>query len=300
MPFLFSEISMFERIGRGWGIAKASWAVLKQHPKLIVFPIFSGIAFLLLLGSIAASLYAGSGTQRAHDLFNYLERVNFEDPIVYGAAFLFYFVTSFIIIFFNAALVFCALEAFAGRTPSLRGGFYTAVGRLPQILAWALVAATVGLLLNTLQNMLRDKLGFLGSLLGGLLEVAWAVVTYFVVPVLVVDGVGPIEAVKRSSTILKRTWGESVGGEGGLGIISFLLMLPAFALIFLAIMAGSASGPLLLVLIPLIVLYIVALSVVFTALGTIFRTGTYIYATTGKAPTSMDQALLQATFCKKE
>jgi hypothetical protein len=289
---------MFERISRGWGIAKASWAVLKLHPKLLVLPIFSGIAFILLIGSIVMSVYAGATGQRMQQFGDFLERVNFEDPIVYAFLFAFYFVCAFIAIFFNAALVFCALEAFAGRTPSLRGGLATAVGRLPQILGWALVSATVGLALNMLQSTLRDRLGFLGSLLGGLLEFAWAVVTYFVVPVLVVDGVGPIEAVKRSSAILKRTWGESIAGEGGLGIISFLLMLPAFLLIALAAVAGA--GPVLVVVVPVVILYIVALSVVFAALGAIFRTGTYIYATTGKAPSNMDPALLQAAFRKKE
>src|SRR6185295_20379099 len=99
----------------------------------------------------------------------------------------------------------------------------TAVGRLPQILAWTFVAATVGLLLNALENFLRDRLGFLGSLLGGILETGWAVLTYFVVPVLVVDGVGPVQAVQRSSEVLKRTRGESLTGEGGLGLISFLM-----------------------------------------------------------------------------
>jgi len=289
---------MFERISRGWGIAKASWAVLKLHPKLLVLPIFSGIAFILLIGSIVMSVYAGATGQRMQQFGDFLERVNFEDPIVYAFLFAFYFVCAFIAIFFNAALVFCALEAFAGRTPSLRGGLATAVGRLPQILGWALVSATVGLALNMLQSTLRDRLGFLGSLLGGLLEFAWAVVTYFVVPVLVVDGVGPIEAVKRSSAILKRTWGESIAGEGGLGIISFLLMLPAFLLIALAAVAGA--GPVLVVVVPVVILYIVALSVVFAALGAIFRTGTYIYATTGKAPSNMDPALLQAAFRKKQ
>jgi hypothetical protein len=288
---------MFERISRGWGIAKASWAVLKIHPKLLVLPIFSGIAFILLIGSIVMSVYAGATGQRMQQFGDFLERVNFEDPIVYAFLFAFYFVCAFIAIFFNAALVFCALEAFAGRTPSLRGGLATAVGRLPQILGWALVSATVGLALNMLQSTLRDRLGFLGSLLGGLLEFAWAVVTYFVVPVLVVDGVGPIEAVKRSSAILKRTWGESIAGEGGLGIISFLLMLPAFLLIALAAVAGA--GPVLVVVVPVVILYIVALSVVFAALGAIFRTGTYIYATTGKAPSNMDPALLQAAFRPK-
>ena len=291
---------MFERIGRGWGIAKASWSVLKLHPKLLVLPILSGIAFLLLVGSIAMSVYAGATGQRAYQFFDVIDNVRFDQPVVYILAFAFYFVCAFIAIFFNAALVFCALEAFAGRVPSLRSGLGTALGRLPQILGWALVSATVGLLLNLLQSTLRDKLGFLGSLLGGLLEFAWAVVTAFVVPVLVVDGVGPIEAVKRSSGILKRTWGESVGGEGGLGIISFLLLLPAFLVIGLAVAGtGETVGAVLLVLLPFVVLYVIALSVVFTALGTIFRTGTYIYATTGKAPSNMDLALLQGAFRKK-
>ncbi len=167
------------------------------------------------------------------------------------------------------------------------------------------MAATVGLLLNMLQNILRDKLGFLGSLLGGLMEFAWAVVTYFVVPVIVVDGVDPIEAVKRSSAILKRTWGESVGGEGGLGIIMFLLMLPALLPAFLIVALGAVTGTqengvILFAPMPLLVLYIVAVLVVLTGLGTIFRTGAYIYATTGKAPSSMDPELLQGAFRKKE
>ncbi len=110
---------MFESIGRGWRIAEISWSVLKLHPKLLVLPILSGIAFLLLIGSIAMSVYAGADSQRAHQLLGYLQRVNFSDPVVYGITFLFYFACSFIVIFFNAALTFCALEAFAGRTPSL-------------------------------------------------------------------------------------------------------------------------------------------------------------------------------------
>jgi hypothetical protein len=289
---------MLERLSRGWGIARASWAVLRQHPKLLVLPILSGLAFMALIGSILMSLYAGATGQRLQQFGDFLERVNFEDPIVYVLLFGFYFVCAAIAIFFNAALVFCALEAFAGRTPSLRAGLGTAAGRLPQILGWALVSATVGLALNILQSTLRDRLGFLGSLLGGLLELAWAVVTYFVVPVLVVDGVGPIEAVRRSSAILKRTWGESIAGEGGLGIISFLLMLPAFLLLFLAGAAGAGAA--LIVVVPVAILYIIALSVVFTALGAIFRTGTYIYATTGKAPSNMDPALLQGAFRPKD
>jgi hypothetical protein len=226
-----------------------------------------------------------------------------DQPIVYVALFAFYFACTFIIVFFNAALIFCALQSFAGKEPSLRAGLATAAGRLPQILAWTFVAATVGLILNALQSFLKDKLGFVGALLGGVAETAWAVVTYFVVPVVVVDGVGPIEAVKRSSAILRRTWGEAIGGEGGLGLISFFFFLPVVLLFGVFGTAGIgvwASPPLAIALIAVVAVYLLALVVVFTALGTIFRTGTYVYATTGQAPSSMDPALLQAAFRKKE
>ena len=287
---------MFERMRRGWGIAKASWSVLKLHPKLLVFPIISGLSLIALVGAIGISMYL----ERSHmaALMEFLKKDNPHDPIVYAVAFVFYFVCSFIVIFFNAALVFCAMQAFAGTTPSLRAGLSTAAGRLPQILGWTLVAATVGLLLNALQNTLRDRLGFLGALLGGLLEFGWAVATFFVIPVVVVDGLGPIAAVKRSAAILKRTWGESLGGEGGLGIIAFAASVPAIALLALVgAIAGKGAGVAIIVV---AVLYLIALSIVFATLGAIFRTGAYIYATTGEAPSSMDPKLLQASFRKKD
>jgi hypothetical protein len=287
---------MFERMRRGWGIAKASWSVLKLHPKLLVFPIISGLSLIALVGAIGISMYL----ERSHmaALMEFLKKDNPHDPIVYAVAFVFYFVCSFIVIFFNAALVFCAMQAFAGTTPSLRAGLSTAAGRLPQILGWTLVAATVGLLLNALQNTLRDRLGFLGTLLGGLLEFGWAVATFFVIPVVVVDGLGPIAAVKRSAAILKRTWGESLGGEGGLGIIAFAASVPAIALLALVgAIAGKGAGVAIIVV---AVLYLIALSIVFATLGAIFRTGAYIYATTGEAPSSMDPKLLQASFRKKD
>lgn len=95
---------MFERIGRGWGIAKASWSVLKLHPKLLVLPVFSGMALLLLIGSIVLSAFTGANSPRLHQWIDQLEHVKFDEPVVYGLMFVFYFVCSFIVIFFNAAM----------------------------------------------------------------------------------------------------------------------------------------------------------------------------------------------------
>jgi len=286
---------MLQRLGRGWGMTKASWAVLRVHPKLLLFPIFSGLAFFTLVAAIGISVLAGA---KSHFIQHLANNVRHDEPLAYAALFALYFACTGIIIFFNAALVFCALQSFAGKEPSLRAGLATAAGRLPQILAWTLVATTVGVILNALQNFLKERLGIFAALLGGVGGVAWSAVTYFVVPVLVVDGVGPIEAVKRSSSILRRTWGELAGGEGGLGVISVLLVLPLVLVIGLVAATGTGFGAdaTTAVALAAVVAYVLALTVVFTALGTIFRTGAYIYATTGKAPSSMDPLLLGAAF----
>lgn len=291
---------MFSSIKRGWAMAGASWAVLKQHPKLLFLPVISGAAFIALLSAIIVpfALFAiANGVETIQD------RAQEGDPLLYLYGFLFYLACTFIIVFFNAALVFCALQAHAGKEPSVLGGFGAAVGRLPQILMWSLVAATVGMILNAIQSFLRDKLGFLGSLIGGLGELAWSAMTYFVVPVLVVEGVDPVTAVKRSLENLRRTWGEAVGGRGGLAIVCMLLLLPVLFFIGIGAAVSSSSGAGAVVIISLAVvaaIYLVVIGTVFSALSTIFSSGVYVYATTGKAPGAMDPRLLQSTFRQKK
>ena len=153
----------------------------------------------------------------------------------YVAAFGVLYVMTAVAIFFNVALIHCALRAHAGETAPIRGGLAAAVGLLPQILGWAFVATTVGVMLNMITDALKNYLGFLGSLLGGLLELSWAVITYFVVPVLVTEKVGPVTAVKRSAAILRSKWGESLAGEARIGLLG--------ALFFLLVGAGLLRRP---------------------------------------------------------
>jgi hypothetical protein len=172
-------------------------------------------------------------------------------------------------------------------------------------LGWALVAATVGVVLNIIEGFLRDKLGILGSFIGGLFEFGWATVTYFVLPVLAAEGVGPIAALRRSSSILKAKWGESLAGEARFGLLGILFFLQA-ALVFaigLAIVlnygaTGMAGlGPLLMTI---GVIYGLATIVVLQALNVIFQAGVYLYATTGRVPSSLDPELVEGAFRPKK
>lgn len=292
---------MFDWFTRGFTMVGASWAVLKDYPKLAVFPVFSGIALIGVTAVLAVP--AGLGTAVGVEL-NLSD--NTMQSLAFVALFVWYFLCTFVIVFCNAALIACALQRFEGKTPTVGSGFTAASKRLPQILGWSLVAATIGVILQAIQSVLSQKLGFIGELLSGIFSGVWGAVTYFVVPVLVTEGVGPIKAVKRSSGILRRTWGESFVGATGLGLVAFLFTLPLVALVFgVAALgnaggAGNTGGQAAMVALGVIgVVYLLALIVVLTALGSIFRAAVYVYASTGVAPSRMDAALLQSSFKPK-
>ncbi len=131
---------MAGRLSRGWSMAKASFAVLKQYPKLAILPAMSGAIFLLIVGAILASLMPqfGSAHSATSSIWKWLD--NGQSPSIwfYLSAFVVLYVMTAVAIFFNVALIHCALRAHAGETPSIRGGLAAAVSLLPQILGWAL------------------------------------------------------------------------------------------------------------------------------------------------------------------
>ena len=297
---------MAGQLSRGWSMAKASFTVLKQHPKLAILPAMSGTIFLLIIGAILASLMPQFGLARfgTGSIWTWLN--NGQSPSIwfYLSAFVVLYVMTAVAIFFNVALIHCALRAHAGETPSIRGGLAAAVALLPQILGWAFIATTIGIVLNMITDALKEYLGFLGGLLGGLLEFSWAVITYFVVPVLVTEKVGPITAVKRSASVLRSKWGESLAGEARIGLIGMLFFLLS-ALVFAGGAAlvlsksATAMAGLGVVLMVVGVLAAVTSMVVMSTLSTIFQSGVYLYATTGQVPPSLDRDLLESAFQPK-
>ncbi len=294
------------KLGRGWAMARTSFSVLKRYPRLVVFPLISGGIFLLVAGLIVASLLPRLGRLHAvaGPFWDWLGPDSVAHPLFYVAIAVVLYVLIATGVFFNVALIHCAFDCHAGREPSLGGGVNAAAGCLPQILGWALVAATVGMLLNALESFLEDKLGIFGTLLGGLLEFGWSAVTYFVLPVLAAERLGPIAALRRSSEILREKWGESLAGEARFSLLVFLFVLQAAALFAggLAIVLSDHPGafaPFGPLLIALGILYAIATMVVFQTLSTIFQAGVYVYATTGQVPASLDAELVTTAFRPK-
>ena len=283
---------MFERLSRSWQLVKASAAVLQQDRKLILFPLISSMAMLAVLASFAIpvigwAIFSGkSGVDSAVD-----------DSTFYAIGFLFYLTQYFVIFFFNAALVGAAMIRLDGGTPTLSDVLRLAASRWTSILGYAAIAATVGMVLRAI----AERVGFLGRIITGLLGAGWTIATFLVVPVLVARDVGPVEAVKESALILKRTWGENLVGQAGLGVAFALIQFFVIALGVALVVAAATNGSAILIVLSLVLtIGAVLLSIlVHGALSGIYAAALYRFATQNGNSQGFDTDALRSAFVVK-
>jgi len=271
------------KIARTWSLMSECWQVLKQDKSLVLFPLISGVCCLLLLASFAVPLYmTGAWEPPGHDATTQRQ------VAYYGTLFAFYVANYLIVVFFNAAIVACAAVRMGGGDPTLADGLRAAAARLPVIAGWALVSATVGLILR----IIEDRSDKIGQIVAGLLGMAWTVVSFLVVPILVIENKGPIAALKDSTVLLKKTWGEQLVGNFSFGMIFFMLAIPAFALVILGFYLGGAVGGITCVV--LAAIYLIVLALVQSALQAIFQTALYLYARDGHVPAGFRAEVLES------
>ena len=283
---------MFERLARSWALVKASAAVLQQDRKLLLFPLISAVAMFTVLLSFALPvlglMFMDSGARAGSETGS---------AVLYGMAFLFYLSQYFVIFFFNAALVSAAMARLSGEAPSVRDSLKVAASKWSSILGYAAIAATVGMVLRAIQ----ERVGFVGRILAGLLGAGWTIATYLVVPVLVAKDVGPVDAVKESALILKRTWGENLAGQAGMGaafgVLQFLLIVLGAGLVAMAISAGSSF---MVVLCLVLTIGAVLLSfLIHGALSGIYSAALYRYATQNGNTQGFDSDAMRLAFVAK-
>jgi hydrogenase-4 membrane subunit HyfE len=275
------------KFARTWRLMGASWQLLVQDKRLVVFPLISGLALAAVVALFAVPMFVAMGAheQAAGQLH--------ASPQMYLAMFVFYFLAYFVIIFFNSGLIACVLKQMDGGQPTIGYGLAFAWQRLPQICGWALLASSVGMLLR----ILEERVGFIGRLIAGLLGMAWSVTSFLVVPVLVVEGAGPIESYRRSVEMLKRTWGEQIIGNVSFGLLFALFgIVPAIVLFSVTIKLGPAA---LLAAAAILAVWLVALALVQSTLQTIYQAAIYCYAANGEAPHGFDGSMIAEAFREK-
>jgi len=278
------------RFARSWALAKASMDVLRADKELLLFPLVSSIATLVVAASFLLPIW-GLGLLRG------MSDGGGPTLALYLLLFAFYLVQYFVIFFFNTALVGAAMIRLDGGDPSVGAGLRIAAGKWTTILGYAAIAATVGLLLRALE----ERAGFLGRIVIGLLGAAWTVATYLTVPVLVARDVGPIDAVKESASLLGRTWGENLIGQGGLGLVFTLVyVLVGVSGVGLVVFLGTQHLAVAAVVAACLLLAVfLLLALVQAALSGIYSAALYRFAVAGDAPAGFDGALLRGAFQRK-
>jgi hypothetical protein len=263
---------MAGRVSCSFALVKASANVLKLDKELMVFPLMSGVATVLVAASFIAPIF-----MIGPEIFVEGESASYA---AYALGFLFYLVQYFVIFFFNAALVGAALIRLDGGDPTVSDGLAIASKRAGSILGYAAIAATVGMVLR----FIAERAGFLGRIVTGLIGLAWTLTTYLTVPILVTKDIGPVDAVKESVAVFKRTWGEQVVGNFGMSLAVTLMAVSwtcvGFGMMFLASSMGGFG------VVPVIAIWVlgyVFLALFASALNGIYTAALYRYAITGDA-----------------
>lgn len=284
---IFEGGAMFARIGNSWELLKASARVLRADKELLVFPIVSGIGLILvtltffvpfLLTGLVDSILPGS-----FQIFGF------------AAIFIFYIVEYAVIFLSNTALVGAALIRLRGGDPTLSDGFRIAFSRIIPILGYAVIAATVGMILR----VISERKGIVGRIVVGLIGLAWNVATYLVVPILAVENVGPITAIKRSTELLQKTWGEQIVGNLGIGAIMgfinfFVLLLGVGGIV--ASLALELHYLFYVTIGAILVLSLLLLGLVSSTLNGIYVAAVYQFANDGQTGDFFDAELVQNAF----
>ena len=263
-------------LGRTWQLYKQSFAVLSADVEILLFPVMSGVAALLVGVSFFLPLYRfGTFAAIAH------HTANWDD---YATLFAWYYANFFVVIFFNSALVGCANIRLSGGDPTVASGLRIALSRIHRILAWTLVATTVGVLLQSLQNR-RSRIG---GLIGFTLGLTWTLVTYLIVPVLILEDRGIFDSIYRSADLFRENWGEEVAGSFGFGLLWLLMFIPGLGMGALCWSWDRGAA------VVVVVVYALFLAVVSSAVKGVFTVALYRYAAHGDVPAGFSAGLIDS------
>src|SRR3954451_13395471 len=265
------------RIKRGWGLTKKSWGLLNEHRSLIRFPLYGVVATLL-----PAIVFLGPGLY----LFDKDELAGAIPLVVIGV-----YALSVVGFYFSVGLAACADMIFRGQEATVADGLAVARQRFAQICGWAAVSTAISALMGALEN----QGGIGGQIAARLVGMAWSLVTFLAVPVIAIEGTGPVETLKRSASMFRQRWGQQITGTVATGGAVFLLgMLPAAILIAGGVVLWSSASFLgaLLVVIGALVLAIAML--VQRALSGIFGVALYRYAIDGETVGGFTQDELES------
>jgi hypothetical protein len=267
-------MGIWARLKQGWRLGIASVRIVVSEPELLAFPVMSIVA-LGIVGLVAFLLTPVTGA--VQDLAASGSTTGY--VLLAAGAFLVAFVVTTTSTFFAAGLVYCASQVFRGEDPDVREGLRAAWEARAKIVAWGLIAATVAVVVRAI-----ERRGQGGQIVAALFGVAWGVLTYFVVPVMVLEDVGVREMFEESARTFRETWGEYAGASVGVGLVFLLALVAAVGVLILGVLLFSFSVTLIVLLVVGFVLFVLLLMPAAQAVTGVVKTALYVYARDDEVP----------------
>lgn len=277
-----------ERIRRGLELVRASWEVVRADREMLLLPILSALSTIAVLALTFFGLFADD--LRAVRAGEALATPTTGEYIVLAIA---TYVVTYLAIFFNVALICAAHERMSGGDPTLRSALGDAMSHASAIAPWALISMIV----STVLRAIEERAGVVGKIAAGLLGLAWALITYLVLPVLVIERLGVRDAISRSKDLFVQTWGETVSGDIGMSIIGFLAIIVALPVLLL--IGGGGQPVMIIFAIALGVIWFMVVATVMSALSAVFRVALYRFAADGETPDGFAHLDLGGVFPEK-
>jgi hypothetical protein len=286
---------MFDKIARSWNLAGQCWAVLKEDPELLVFPLFSTIAMIMLLASFAWpvwTMYHGLDPVNAAGSTTHTARLMF-----YVVLAIFYVINYAIMMFFNTALIAVALRRLDGEPAGIGDGIQCALSNLSSILAYAVIAATIGAILRAIE----ERVGLIGRIVVAFIGAGWTLASSMTLPVLAAESIGPIDAISRSIELMRSNWGENIVGNGGISTGIGIIAIPFVLVGYFVLHAALATRQLGLIVpaAAMFVAIVLGLSLVGATLHSIYTAALYRFATGNDHNAGIDRALLAEAYRTK-
>ena len=200
----------FNRVSNTFKMMKSCLDVLKKDRELILFPVFAAISVAIFVLILSAG--------------GYLDNLDTEQGGSLAPLILLIFGANFLIVFFNSALVSAALERLRGGDPNVKSGLSHAIEHIHHIFFWSIIVTIVAILIAIIRGDRRENSIF-REIFASIIQAGWAMMTFFVVPIIVSENIGPINAIKRSTSLFKQTWGDQVVANFGFGIFQLFGVL---------------------------------------------------------------------------
>ncbi len=219
-------MGFFATIGRGWQMSKLSLSVIRKDPELIVYMMISAV--------FALACMIGIGLPQYMEMSWAVDAEGVATGAYLGYAFVGYMLMTIIVTFWNCAIVANANIRLTGGDPTFGDGIREASKHLPAIIAWGIVAGTVGLLLKFLEGAARssdnDAMKTVAVIVHFIGAAIWWAMTFFMLPFLVIEGKSLGDSLKSSKDTFFATWGENITSGLGIGLIAFLFAIPLIAI----------------------------------------------------------------------